>query len=482
MKPRPHRAGRLASTALIALLALLGVLAPEATAAPGQAGHINVFRNATSSFDNYTSAATPAQQQWIRDHYYRMRGYPPFFDQALRWAPPTEFYKDLYAIYSDDQTLASQHPDWVLRDGSGNKLYIPWACNGTSCTQFAGDVGNPAFRQYWIDQAKTQVAKGYKGIFIDDVNMEMRVGNGAGNFVRPMDPRTGQPMTDSDWRRYVAEFTEQIRAQIPGVTITHNALWWVNQEDPFVQREIDSADVIDLERGANDSGLVGGDGTYGYETFLAHIDWLHARGKSVIFAPELSTPAQRQYEIASYFLVSNGTDAISSSYQSDPDNWWSGWETDLGAAQGSRYRWNGLLRRDFAGGFVLVNEPGASQKTVSLGGGFKDLDGNSVESVTLGARQGAVLVGSSNPSDGSTQITGLVKPGRHARVVLRIQRRESGRWVLARTTNVPTNHHGRFKKRIHRLRVGRYRATAHSVGRRNARAVLRHHRRFVIRR
>lgn len=481
--PRPGNA-RLAKVALASLLSLSAVLSlglAPAAADPGQAGHINFVRDATSAFDGYTSGATTTQQQWIRDHYWRMVGYAPYFNQALSWAPPTDFYRDLYAIYTDSP-LVQQHPDWILHDGAGNKLYIPWACNGTSCTQYAADFGNPAFRQYWIDRAKADLANGYQGVFIDDVNMLMRVGDGAGTFTRPLDPRTGQPMSDQDWRRYMAEFTEQIRTQLPGVQIVHNALWTADQNDPYVQREIDSADMVNLERGFNDSGLTGGTGTYGYETYLSHIDWLHSRGKSVLLGPYLSNASQRQYEIASYFLISEGSDAISSDYQADPDNWWGGWQTDLGAAQGPRYSWNGLLRRDFAGGFVLVNEPGATTTTVSLGATYTDINGNSVSSVTLGARQGAVLVGAGVSSQlGSTKITGVVKPGHHARVVLLIQHRQSGRWVRERRVKVPTDHRGKFRKRIRRLPAGRYRVRAHSVGRRHARAVLRHHRRFMIR-
>ena len=41
-------------------------------------------------------------------------------------------------------TLATQHPDWILKDAAGNKLYIPWGCSGGICPQYAADIGNPA--------------------------------------------------------------------------------------------------------------------------------------------------------------------------------------------------------------------------------------------------------------------------------------------------------------------------------------------------
>ena len=41
----------------------------------------------------------------------------------------------------------------------------------------------------------------------------------------------------------------------------------------------------------------------------------------------------------------------------------------------TRYLWNGVWRRDFTRGIVLLNEPGASTKTLALGGTFKTTSG-----------------------------------------------------------------------------------------------------------
>lgn len=379
-------------TALAALaLSMSGVASAEAAAT----GQVKFLRNATSAFDQLLVGSTPAQRQWMGSKYFRMRGYPPFFDQALGWAPPTQFYKDLYAIYNpSEQVLVTQHPDWVLRDASGQQLYIEYDCSGGTCPQYAADVGNPEWRAHWIADAGEQVAKGYEGIFIDDVNLEMRISNGNGVPVRPTDPRTGQPMTDSDWRRYMAEFLEEIRAAFPDTEITHNPHWWLSHSDPFVQRQTDAADVIELERGFNDRGIHGGGGTYGFETYLAHVDWLHSRGKSVIYEPYGLDATSREFELASYFLVQDGDDMIASDHLANPNNFWTGWEADLGAAAGPRYAWNGLLRRDFAGGTVLVNQPNAAARTIDLAGEeLADVEGAPVATLTLGAREAAVLLG-----------------------------------------------------------------------------------------
>jgi Hypothetical glycosyl hydrolase family 15 len=397
-----HAQAALRAFALAALALLL--VATSASAATD--GKLRFVRNATSAFDPQVVAAQtdPALQEFWRQHYWRMRGYAPFFDSrtfrgAPGWTPPpTHFYRDLYAIYNNangEQTI-SQHPDWVLRDAAGNRLYIQWACSGTSCTQYAADIGNPAFRQHWIDGAAARLAAGYDGIHIDDVNLAMKVSDGSGTFTRPIDPRTGAAMTDANWRRYVAEFTEEVRAAFPDAEIVHNTYWRshsTSKTDPYTLRELAAADTIEVERGFNDAGIVGGTGPYGYETYLAHMDWLHSRGLSIHYEPYGLDATSREFEVASYYLVKDLDDSITSHFQADPSNWSTVWDTDLGPPSGGRYVWNGLFRRDFANGTVLTNQPGAPTRTANLPAGseWRDLSGAPVTSVTLGARRGKVL-------------------------------------------------------------------------------------------
>src|SRR5207249_11009713 len=184
-------------------------------------------------------------------------------------------YKDLYGV-SPSSALVAAHPEWILRDAQGNALYIPYACANGTCPQYAVDLGNPAFRRQWLDEATAILSHGYKGLFLDVVNMLLsRVINGSGTAVTPVDPRTRSLMTEADWRRYLAEFTEQIRSTFPQIELVHNVIWWAPLTDPYVQRELRSANFISLERGVNDAGLVGGGGTYGIESFFALCDWLN---------------------------------------------------------------------------------------------------------------------------------------------------------------------------------------------------------------
>jgi hypothetical protein len=328
----------------------------------------------------------------MRQKYWRLVAYSPYFDSRLAWFPDAWVYKDLYAIYPDG-TLATEHPEWILRDAGGAKLYIPYACSGGTCPQYAADVGDVGFRARWIADAKATVGAGYRGIYVDDVNLLLaRVGDGTGKSVVPIDRRTGAPMTEADWRRYMAEFCEAIRAAFPSSELVHNVIWYAGQSDPFVARELLSTTFVNLERGVNDDGIRGGAGTYGYETFLALVDWLHARGKGVIFDATAKTDAGREYGLASWLLVSNGRDGLGNDPGGTPDDWWTGYDVSLGSPSAARYASQGVTRRDFEHGVVLVNQPGAAARTVTFDGTYVDLHGASVTSVTLGPAQGAVLL------------------------------------------------------------------------------------------
>src|SRR5829696_2639093 len=87
---------RVAATALVAAGLLAAVAGPAAAAGEGE---VDFELGAGSWFDSYITSATSAQKTWMNDHYSRMRGFAPFFNQALSWAPPADFYQDIYALY-----------------------------------------------------------------------------------------------------------------------------------------------------------------------------------------------------------------------------------------------------------------------------------------------------------------------------------------------------------------------------------------------
>ncbi len=409
---------RTLAVALLATAAAFGAgVAPAsaATDATGRTGEVRFVKRMTPADDKHVTGNDPAKRAWLNDKYWRTEVFAPFFDGMTSWYQQGWVYSDLYAIYTGSQ-LATQHPEWILRDGAGNKLFIPWGCSNGTCPQYAADITNPAFRADWIAKLKGTLAKGYKGAWIDDVNLELRVGNGNGADVLPHSASLGRTMNAADWRKSMADFTEQIRREIPNHELLHNSIWYAGQgagreKNADVQRQIASADYINLERGVTDGGLTGGSGEWSLRAVQAYADQVHAQGKGLIIDAWESGDADREYSLANYLLINTGKDGVGDMSQG-PEAWWSGWDADLGTATGNRYDWQGVMRRDFTGGIALVNEPGAPTRTVTLPRPMVTVDGRTVTQITLSARKGVVLRGEGVAAgSGSTTTPGTTTPG-----------------------------------------------------------------------
>jgi hypothetical protein len=356
-------------------------------------GAVHFLGSANRSFDQYTASQDPSYGVFLRRHMWRMVAFSPYFDNKTAWYPNGWAYDDAYAIYRSS-ALATRHPEWILRDGAGNQLYIPFECSNGTCSQYAADISNPAFRTHWIADAEAAVRHGYRGLYIDDVNMAFRVGDGQGHQAAPIDSQTKQPMTYEAWRSYMAQFMEEIRAALPHTEIAHNAIWFADSPtgtaDPYIRREIRAADYINLERGVNDGGLTGGAGPGSLKSFMDYIDVVHGLGKGVVLDGHATDRQGSEYSLASYFLVSTGHDLVSVGGMT-PIHWWTALDVNLGEALGPRRRWSGVLRRDFSRGMTLVNGPGSESHAISLPSAMRDLDGHVVKSVILQPTGGVVL-------------------------------------------------------------------------------------------
>jgi hypothetical protein len=368
---------------------------------PGaQSPHVAKFVVRTDPhWDKFTGSPNATQQEWFRTHIWRMMVFSPYFDRRLSWYPNAWVYFDLYGIHLNTK-LAQEHKDWLLKDDKGNPLYIPWGCDSGTCPQYAADPGDARFVQWWIANARGIVSHGYRGLWIDDVNMEMRVSDSHGKLVVPLDPRTGAPMTYAAWKKYIAAFVEKVRGAFPEKEIVHNAIWFAGGKqrdaDPEVIREIRAADFVNCERGVTDPGLHGS-AEWSLNAFLGYIDHVHLLGRGVILD---NGPGHLEYALSSYFLISSGKDGMGDQAVT-PDNWWPGLNIDPGAPLGKRDTWNGLLRRAFERGIVLVNPPGNPPRNIAHLDAFRRTDQSSLSSLTLAPGDGIVLLRKPNEPVGA---------------------------------------------------------------------------------
>ena len=203
------------------------------------------------SFDVFTSSPTVGQQDWMKAHYWRMRAYAPYFDTRLSWAPKTWAYQSAYGI-SPGSSVDTQHPDWILHRCRRQQALPPLGLLGGKCSQYAADIGNPSYRQWWLDQARAKLAKGYAGLYIDNVNLYRKVTNGSGVAVDPIDPRTGTVLTEPTWQRYLADEMEAARSAFPTTEFVHDGIWYAGDTTADQLRVNRAASLINVERGVND--------------------------------------------------------------------------------------------------------------------------------------------------------------------------------------------------------------------------------------
>ena len=285
----------------------------------GDEGAINLTLGTGAVTDSFTTCTwnpppTPCTRSpyisFFQSHFFRAVTFEPYWQTNngnLSWFPNSWNYRDSYAIYNGNGEVTTwinqHHPEWILHDASGNKLYINFACNNNgSCSQYAADIGNKDFIHFWLTGCDLKgicdnvpigqggeegiIALGYKGVFIDDVNMNMDTSNGTGNPVTPMDSNTGKPMTQLAWSQYMANFMVAIRQALPkNIEIAHNAVWFeggnggVTSDNPDPQdlnKEIQSANWIDLERGIVDGGIGSGGGHFGIDSMFKYVDLVHS--------------------------------------------------------------------------------------------------------------------------------------------------------------------------------------------------------------
>lgn len=373
---------------VVTLLAVLA-LTPAARAAP-----VPLVQHTSPAFDAVTDRPSASAAAWMRQRYFRMVVYSPYFDTRLSWYGGGWVYDDLYAIHRGS-ALERRHPEWILRDARGRRLYVPFGCAHHRCPLWAADVTNPAYRAWWIAQARDTLARGYRGLWIDDVNLNRSVSYGTG---KPAVPAGG--LTETRWAQAVAAFVAQIRASLPGAEIVHNSVWFAARTDTTpagadasVREQIGAADWINLERGCSDPGLTGGDGQWSLRALLTFADRVHAQGRAVVWQPAVTSNRQRELNLACALLARSGRDALDDA-DARPSRWWAGFDADPGVPLGDRYDWEGLLRRDFTGAVVLVNDPAAPTRTVTLPGSFTRVDGRPVRgTLTIPGGRGLVLLG-----------------------------------------------------------------------------------------
>lgn len=336
------------------------------------------------------SLTNPVNQQFIREHIASLGTYSPNpGDGITKWFPEALAYVDAYSIYITDP-LATQHPEWILKSTGGKPLYIPWGARSASgqLPQYAGDFSNPGFCGYQIDRMRSLLVVGYRGIWIDDVNIPVRCTDGAVDTGNNLISTLPANWSSALWAQNMGSFMRLIRAALPETCVlVHNAIWTAG----INKAQASACDLFYLERGVSDLGLTGGGGQYSLQSFFSFIDQMHALDTPVIFGDY--DVATIEYSVAGWLLVSEDGDMLGFANQPLAAPWPALLALDLGAAKGKRQRAiSGLWSRQFDRGAVYLNEPGAPIASFLLPQPAYAVGGGEVTSLSLGPGQGRVVL------------------------------------------------------------------------------------------
>jgi hypothetical protein len=248
----------------------------------------------------------------------------------------------------DLDDVRANHPQWIMRNAAGNEVHL-----AGDPGRVLLDFGDPEYQAAWQEMVAGQLAAGgWTGVVVEDARNDLPLS------ATPIDPRTGQEMTDTDRARYLAEALALVR----GALKTDGFSLVAENEPPTVvdPAQIGSTDAVMAQ--GNQPGFADRRGTTWDELF----DYYRVAVERHVGAWITDTgtdPARRVFGLASYLLVSGPL----SSYgpPAGPDDVL--YRVNLGQPLGDPTLRGGAWVRTFDNGTVAV-APGDVSASVDVPG------------------------------------------------------------------------------------------------------------------
>ncbi len=384
------------------------------------------------TFDRWDSAQTDADLQYlaayynvlVTDGYSYYNGKVAYLHQQNPSLQVLPYLNALVAVKneSDWAYINANHPDWFLKDASGNRVYEKSFPNN-----FLLNPNNVDWKAYRAQQLQDYtVAKGYDGVYLDVILPWINSGTIYYN-AQPVNPATGGLFTNAEWKQANIGFLDSMKQAIgPAKTLMINGL---SNGDTYYSWDV-AAYMTKADAGLMEGFLRWGQQAASFnktETeWKKDIDALSAvaqLGKKVyamtavysdINATAEQMKAMHIYSLSSYLLVSGPTTGYSflPPVAASVQPYEALWEISVGQPLSAYYALNNVYQRDFTDGKVLVNPTDSGQTfNVPLGGSYRTIDGQTVTSISLAPKSGTILtkvagasapiVSFSSPADGA---------------------------------------------------------------------------------
>jgi Hypothetical glycosyl hydrolase family 15 len=381
--------------ALCALLAYLAVVDTASAEEPVAAGHLALSIASNAQFPDYTSSGQRLEYVVLQDwQANRMR--------ALKTVNPNLkvlVYKNLLASQTPApdgfsatgvtyEEANAAHPGWFLQNRDSQRFTLrnyPY--------QWAMDIGESGYQQRWGENVVADVkAQGWDGVFIDNVDPTIK-------YYADVSSVTKYPTDEA----YAAATKSALATITPRLHAAHMLVFanfgsW-SDYDTTVTPWLKYVDGAMEEMFAKFAATVG-DGYRDEAEWtrqLGELKETQRQGKTFL-AITHSAPtdeAAALYGWASVLLGAEGKVGYELAENYADETWFPEYEYPIGQPLGPESRdADGVHRRVFANGLVLVN-PTASSQTVEFEGNYSGSGLAHATSTTMDPHTGLVLLGKS---------------------------------------------------------------------------------------
>ena len=379
-------------------ISLIGVIVATFLLSSGVAqasslGHVFPAIDSAASIPNYSQTAS-------RNDYVILQAWETGKLKSLKAANPQVkvlVYKNLgfstqlpssHNGPSPSGVLYSEAPDsWFLKDKSSGQRFASWGFEWL----WAMDVGLPEYQKKWAENVIAECkSAGWDGVFLDDANATMKYHHSVDQVAKyPSDATYSAAMGSA-----LAYIGPKIRAA--GKLAVPNFAAWVeapNVYNSWLQYVDGALDEMFLKWGGGEGEGYRGEAQWNLQ--LQEIKYAASQGKDFLAFTHGATGETKaaRYGYGTVLLGSEGNASYAFTPQYATETWLPEYDYQLGATQGTESRdSNGVHRRVFANGLVLVN-PTTSSQAVSFNGTYSGSGLANATKATMPAQSALILKG-----------------------------------------------------------------------------------------
>jgi len=381
---------------LILVLAIAS-LWPASAAASTTVGHVFPAIDTAASIPSYSEAAARNKyvilQAWETEKMHSLKAANPDVEVLV--------YKNLAFTAELPSTHSGPSPSGVLYTESPDSWFLKSAADGQPFTSWgfqwlwAMDIGLRAYQELWAENVLAEMqAAGWDGVFIDDANATMKYHHTVEDVAKyPSDSSYSAAMGSA-----LAYIGPRIRSA--GKLAIPNFAAWVEAPatyNSWLQHVDGALDEMFCKWGRNH-----GEGYRDETQWTAQLNeakYAASQGKDFL-AYTQGAPGETQaarFGYATVMLASEGDAYFAFTPDYATENSIPEYDYDLGSPLGPESRdSNGVHRRSFERGLVVVNPTGGS-RSVELGGVYSGSGLTNATAATMPAHSALVLTGYRSP-------------------------------------------------------------------------------------